>query len=263
MKEYLSIGEVARLKNITIKALRYYEKIGILVPAYINEETGYRYYKMEQMVVLDFILTCLDLGIPLKQFPAYLEKDGTLDIARILQDGTNMANLEIARIHRTADKLKNMSQHLEESERLPAAGAYYTQEFPARFLLLEPLKELYPTQKQYTASMTALFCRIEDGKYISLYKQGLLYLTQRENTQVFAFSEIANPADSGLTSVLPAGTFKCKCLSPENAWLEEIPALIEENGDHRLVLLQERYGRHLSKGPFWEVCISDSSIFAL
>lgn len=88
MKEYLSIGEAAKLKKITIKALRYYEKIGIFVPAYINEETGYRYYKMEQMVVLDFILTCLDLGIPLKQFPAYLEKDGVLDIARILQDGT-------------------------------------------------------------------------------------------------------------------------------------------------------------------------------
>ena len=123
---------------------------------------------------------------------------------------------EIARIHRTADKLKNMSQHLEESERLPAAGAYYTREFPARFLLLEPLKEMYPTQKQYTASMTALFCHIEDSKYTSLYKQGLLYLTHRNHTQAFAFNEIEKPADSELTSVLPAGTFKCKCLSPEN-----------------------------------------------
>ncbi|MGN0159038.1 MAG: MerR family DNA-binding transcriptional regulator [Brotaphodocola sp.] len=259
MTEYLSIGEVAKLKKITIKALRYYEKIGIFIPAYINKETGYRYYKMEQMVILDFILTCVDLGIPLKRFSSYLEKDGTLDIDRILQDGTSMANQEIARINRTMDKLKNMSHHLEESERLPASGSFYTQEFPERFLLLEPLKDLYPTQKQYTASMTALFCRMEADNYTSLYKQGLLYLTHRKHTQVFACSEIENPADPELTAVLPAGIFKCKCLSPENTWLEGIPALIEKN-NNRFILLQERYGRYLSKGPFWEICISDSTI---
>ena len=55
MKEYYSIGEVSKIKDITIKALRYYHKVGILIPKYIDEETGYRYYSIDQFVHIDII----------------------------------------------------------------------------------------------------------------------------------------------------------------------------------------------------------------
>ncbi|MGN0535531.1 MAG: MerR family DNA-binding transcriptional regulator, partial [Eubacterium sp.] len=134
MSDYLSIGEVAKLKCITVKALRYYEKIGIFIPAYINEETGYRYYKTEQMVVLDFILTCLELGIPLKQFPNYLDINGELNIDLILKDGMNTATQEIERINRTAQKLKNMSDHMEESEEITKNASFFKRFIHQRYL---------------------------------------------------------------------------------------------------------------------------------
>ena len=40
MDGYMTIGEVAKVKQISIKALRYYEKIGILKPAYCDPDTG-------------------------------------------------------------------------------------------------------------------------------------------------------------------------------------------------------------------------------
>lgn len=257
MKEYLSIGEVARLKKITVKALRYYEKIGIFLPAYINEETGYRYYKMEQMVVLDFILTCLELGIPLKRFPSYLKENGVLDIDLILQDGTSMVNQEVARINRTVDKLKNMSRHLEESERLSVCGSSYTRFYPERFLLLKPMKDLYPTQKQYISFMTDLYCCMEDSKYTSLYKQGLLYLTQAGSTQGFAYNEIERPENTEQVSILPAGNYTCQCFDNYSGqiWLDGFESFIERNKGKKYIFLQERYGRHLSKKPFWEIQI--------
>ena len=52
MDGYMTIGEVAKVKQISIKALRYYEKIGILKPAYCDPDTGYRYYKNEQMLAI-------------------------------------------------------------------------------------------------------------------------------------------------------------------------------------------------------------------
>lgn len=55
MDGYMTIGEVARVKQVSIKALRYYEKIGILKPAYCDPDTGYRYYKNEQMLAVDMI----------------------------------------------------------------------------------------------------------------------------------------------------------------------------------------------------------------
>lgn len=50
MKNLYSIGEVSKIKGITIKALRYYHKMGILEPSYIDESSGYRYYSIEQFV---------------------------------------------------------------------------------------------------------------------------------------------------------------------------------------------------------------------
>lgn len=44
MKKYFTISEFAKLRNININSLRYYEKIGVLRPCFVDENTGYRYY---------------------------------------------------------------------------------------------------------------------------------------------------------------------------------------------------------------------------
>ena len=42
MQGYLSISDFAKLRNVHPKSLRYYERIGALIPAYTDPETGYR-----------------------------------------------------------------------------------------------------------------------------------------------------------------------------------------------------------------------------
>ena len=49
MSQYMSIGKVSKLKNVSIKSLRYYDQIGILKPAFVNTETNYRYYTEDQL----------------------------------------------------------------------------------------------------------------------------------------------------------------------------------------------------------------------
>lgn len=46
------IGEFSTLSKTTIKTLRYYDEIGLLKPAYIDEATGYRYYETAQLFKL-------------------------------------------------------------------------------------------------------------------------------------------------------------------------------------------------------------------
>ena len=67
MDGYMTIGEVAKVKQISIKALRYYEKIGILKPAYCDPNTGYRYYKNEQMLA--------DFGYPAEKLESVCGTD--------------------------------------------------------------------------------------------------------------------------------------------------------------------------------------------
>lgn len=40
---YFTISEFARLRDININSLRYYEKIGILKPHHVDAQNGYRY----------------------------------------------------------------------------------------------------------------------------------------------------------------------------------------------------------------------------
>ena len=42
------IGEFSKLSMLTIKALRFYEKEGLLIPARVDEWSGYRFYEASQ-----------------------------------------------------------------------------------------------------------------------------------------------------------------------------------------------------------------------
>ena len=46
----LKIGEFSKLTKTTIKALRYYDKLGLLKPAFTDSTTLYRYYTEEQIL---------------------------------------------------------------------------------------------------------------------------------------------------------------------------------------------------------------------
>ncbi|MEN2259420.1 MerR family transcriptional regulator [Paraclostridium benzoelyticum] len=49
-------------KKVTVKALRYYYKVGILIHKYIDDNTGYRYYSIDQFIHIDVIKGCRALG---------------------------------------------------------------------------------------------------------------------------------------------------------------------------------------------------------
>lgn len=62
----LSIGALSKQTGVHIKSLRYYDSLGILRPAYVDPSSGYRYYSLQQIPVVDAIQLCVDLDIPLK-----------------------------------------------------------------------------------------------------------------------------------------------------------------------------------------------------
>ena len=45
----LKIGEFSKLSHLTVKALRFYEKEGLLEPAFIDPWTGYRFHETRQL----------------------------------------------------------------------------------------------------------------------------------------------------------------------------------------------------------------------
>ena len=61
------IGMFAAMNHITVKTLRFYEEQGLLMPALIHPETGYRYYTLSQMAVLHQITALKLAGFTLEE----------------------------------------------------------------------------------------------------------------------------------------------------------------------------------------------------
>ncbi len=61
------IGMFAAMNHVTVKALRFYEEQGLLMPALIHPETGYRYYKLSQMAILHQITALKQAGFTLEE----------------------------------------------------------------------------------------------------------------------------------------------------------------------------------------------------
>ena len=63
MKEdLLPIGKMAALNRVTVSTLRLYDEKGLLKPRYIDPQTGYRYYDINQNARLDMIAYMKELG---------------------------------------------------------------------------------------------------------------------------------------------------------------------------------------------------------
>ena len=75
----MRIGEIAAFFNVSVKAMRVYEKMGILKPVKVDEKTGYRYYTVDQVKLLDALLELRELGFSLSEIKILLESNMTND----------------------------------------------------------------------------------------------------------------------------------------------------------------------------------------
>ena len=64
MKE-ISIGEFARRSRLSLKALRLYDELGVLVPARVDQASGYRYYDVGQVDEARLVVMLRQLDLPL------------------------------------------------------------------------------------------------------------------------------------------------------------------------------------------------------
>jgi DNA-binding transcriptional MerR regulator len=65
MPEFVTIGRFSQITGLSIKALRIYAEEGLLTPAYVDPDTGYRYYSLEQATIAGRIRLLRYLEMPL------------------------------------------------------------------------------------------------------------------------------------------------------------------------------------------------------
>jgi DNA-binding transcriptional MerR regulator len=103
VRNLLSIGMLSNATHLSVKALRRYHELGLLVPAAVDARTGYRGYSVSQIAEARIIRRLRLLDVPLD------------DIARILRAADAEVTAAVLGAHRTRMKLR-----LEETERIVA-----------------------------------------------------------------------------------------------------------------------------------------------
>ena len=232
MSQYMSIGKISKLKNVSIKSLRYYDQIGILKPAFVNTETNYRYYTKDQLYLLDAITVCIKLGIPLKDLNNYVE-NGSINLQKLLYDGKILAEQKIMEIHNCLgtlqETLQNMGGSITGMAKIPESKSgillpdgFYHNAIDQRRLLLVPLEEM-DTPKYYGQHILRLFVTAQQHGVTASYPSGVLH--EYKNgvysrhmfltiTEISADSSIsASDSDSDDIRILPQGDYACRRIS--------------------------------------------------
>ena len=70
-----TIGEFAALGRVSVRMLRHYDAIGLLVPADVDDRTGYRRYAIDQLPLLLRIVELRDLGVGLDRIAVIGESE--------------------------------------------------------------------------------------------------------------------------------------------------------------------------------------------
>lgn len=208
MNNFLSIGELAKLRNINVQSLRYYEKLGILVPAYINPESGYRYYSLEQIMILDTIILCIDLGIPLKNLKNYINVDGELEFEYLLKDGKKLAKEKIRKIESSIDSINRTLQHINAQKTFQGRDGYYSRYIFERYCITIPCKAIMSAH-EYEKNLSHLFSLAEEKNLQASFPHGIISTyCNGQFTEANMFLEVL-PADSSAVQKLNAGNYLC------------------------------------------------------
>jgi DNA-binding transcriptional MerR regulator len=163
----VSIGDFSRMTFLSIKALRHYHEVGLLPPAEIDHETGYRRYEAAQVPTAQVIRRLRELGMSLDDVRAVIEAPDVR--ARNAAISAHLRRME-GELEQTRATVKSLRLLLDETAPAPIAISYRI-EAPSRALAIraeighddmfswldDAFAELHAAVKQRTDADGALF----------------------------------------------------------------------------------------------------------
>jgi DNA-binding transcriptional MerR regulator len=163
----VSIGDFARMTFLSVKALRHYHEVGLLAPAEIDPETGYRRYEAAQVPTAQVIRRLRELGMSLDDVRAVIEAPDVR--ARNAAISAHLRRME-GELEQTRATVKSLRLLLDETAPAPIAIEYRIEEASRALAICaeiahddmfswldDAFAELHAAVKQRTAPDGALF----------------------------------------------------------------------------------------------------------
>jgi DNA-binding transcriptional MerR regulator len=195
----LTIGEFAHLGHVSIATLHHYDAYGLLKPAALDPQTGYRSYAFTQLPRLHRILALKDLGFSLDEIAQLLHPDLGPDHLREMLQRQQRA-IEQALL---ADelRLRQLATRLRSLEEVDTTPAYDIRLQPVESMLIASMRERLPHLSKHGPLLAAIEAYLQQHRIPpSLTKVLLLHSPHMvRDGQISIDVEVAIP----LTHLLP------------------------------------------------------------
>lgn len=143
---FFSIGELAKICGVTPKTLRFYDKLGLLKPALINPQNGYRFYNHWHITRVATIKQLQEIGFSLDGIHAFLETDECADIIELLSKMLDEQQVSLQREIENltsklaaAQSLQSQCAKIKDRVRYDDKTGLIFREIPRREILYMPL----------------------------------------------------------------------------------------------------------------------------
>ena len=134
-----SIGEFSKITGLTVKTLRFYHDEDLLIPSFIDPQTGYRYYAPAQIESARAITYLRSLEFPLADIKSILSNTADEDILAVLEE--QKAALD-RRIRSFRSAVRSLDQFISEERQAQAMSqsTFDVQEKPLAPMLIAGIR---------------------------------------------------------------------------------------------------------------------------
>lgn len=140
-RDLLSIGKMAEMNQVTVPTLRLYDQLGLLKPRHVDEQTGYRYYDINQNARLDMIAYMKELGMSLKEIRDVLEAEDITLIEQILARKNEQIHQQIRALRLRHNAVERAIASIERYRKSPATGTIALEYIDRRYVWGIPCPE--------------------------------------------------------------------------------------------------------------------------
>ena len=222
-----SIGDISRFTGASIKSLRYYEELNILEPAFTDPVSKYRYYSFEQCYLINIIMLCIELDIPLRELTKYIHKNKTIDLSSLLTHGKERLQKKLKVLNQGLTFIEAAEQQIAMADTCHQNQGIYTREIPEKMFHVIPLE--HTLENSGIFELYKLFLDIDyfDDISYALLEFGYMCEHSPSGIRRYAFAELPNHIVKDNTKLIPSGTYLCK-QDPSNR-IEEAPQIFREH----------------------------------
>ena len=238
-RELFQIGEMAKMFHLSVGSLRYYEKIGLLEPEYVDQETGYRYYSTGQFECLNTILYLRVLDMPLSQIASFLKNRDIGKIQEMLRQQKDVVVRKQEELKSIEKKITNRLRQIQDALGAEKERIQVKRVKPRRIAWL---KDHLAIDSYQSPDFEASIRRLEQGQkdpIVFLGKVGVGIsaerLAEKEYSRYDMVFLVLDDEDQyvGMLEELPEETCAAVCFCGSHkdapAYYEKLSKYIEEN----------------------------------